>query len=115
MKSHYLFLILCAVVLTGCEPNKSSVPADMATGNEIAGALGKYKGEHGHYPEQLSDLVPKYISEIKPPRYGEKKWIYVKYRDKGTFALFMWGAKAYQDGYMYDPDKNEWEVVENSF
>jgi hypothetical protein len=111
-----LFPLVCLLaVLVSCQPSKESIPADLKTGDQIVAALGKYKSQTGSYPDVLSALEPDYLRQIIPPRYGEKRWDYIHYCKKDSFALFMWGRKAYQDGYWYDSDKKQWGVVENSF
>ena len=84
-------------------------------GDRIVAALEQYRNDIGHYPDRLNDLVPKYIQQIEPPRYGEKKWDYNHRPGENSFGLYMWGRKAYQDGYLYNSEKKQWEVVENSF
>ncbi|MHC4694376.1 MAG: hypothetical protein ACYS67_16675 [Planctomycetota bacterium] len=44
-----------------------------------------YHSEHGRYPNTLDDLIPKYITQIKPPPWGETGWLYK--RHKKDFVL----------------------------
>lgn len=119
MNFRLLVILFSLVALAACEPNRASVPSDQLAGDQIVTALEKYKAEQGHYPNQLSELMPSYISQIKSPQYGEKRWDYNHQTDqtsgKDSFGLYMWGQKAYQDGYLYSSDRRQWEVVKNSF
>ena len=109
-------ILFCVVLfLIACEPDKSSVPNDQRIGDQIIAALEKYKAERGLYPDTLTQLMPSYMRQITQPRYGERRWDYVHYCKNDSFALYMWGRKAYQDGYWYDSDKKAWGVIENSF
>jgi hypothetical protein len=95
------------------EGDKSSVAEDERIGDRIVSAVEMYKAETHTYPDSLSELVPRYMSNIQPPRYGKKEWKYIHYPDKHAFALFMYGKKVFSDGYWYDSDKGRWEVFEN--
>jgi hypothetical protein len=115
MKLRLLLCICCALLVGGCTPDKTSVVNDQSAGDKIVAALEGYKTDRGHYPDHLDELVPKYISAIKPPGYGQKKWDYNHLATPDSFGLYMWGRKAYQDGYLYNSERKQWELVENSF
>jgi hypothetical protein len=112
-----LFSVLCCLVLVfaGCEADKSSVANDEKIGDGIIAALEKYKAEQGLYPDTLTQLIPNYVRQIAPPRYGARRWDYVHYCKNDSFALFMWGRRADQDAYWYDSEKKQWGLIENSF
>ena len=103
------------LAFTGCPANTGAIPKDLQYGDEIVAALEKYHADHGHYPDTLWALQPEYIREIKQPRYGERRWDYTRYCEKGTFALVIWGAKPYHDGYGYNVPDPKWTRIENSF
>jgi hypothetical protein len=111
----YCVLFCLVVLLASCEPNKTSVPNDKLIGDQIVAALEKYKATRGSYPDVLSELEPAYIGHITSPRYGERKWDYVHYCRNDSFGLAMWGRKLTDDGYMYNSERKQWEVAENSF
>jgi hypothetical protein len=98
---------------TPADPMKSAPWEDLRIGNDIIAALEKYNAERGQYPEELSDLVPGYLSAITPPNFGEKKWTYSPRQH--SFALFLWGNKQDSDGYCYGAPEKKWKVVHNSF
>jgi len=115
LRMPYSVVFCLILVLIGCGPDKSSISNDERVGDQIVAALETFKGERGSYPDVLSELEPGYIRKITPPKYGAKRWDYIHYCKKDTFALFMWGREPYEDGYYYDNDKKQWGVVENSF
>ena len=115
MNWRVVFCCWLALAFCTCAPDKSSVSSDQSIGNEIIAALEKFRHEKGHYPTQLSELVPKHIPEIKSPSYGEKRWDYNYKPGEDFFGLYMWGKKAYHDGYLYSSQRKQWEVVENIF
>jgi hypothetical protein len=111
----HILAVLVSLALSGCGANTRSVAHDLKHGDEIVAALEKYRAERGHYPDTLGELEPNYIAHIKQPRYGEHRWDYIRYCEKGTFALFIWGAKPYHDGYGYKAQEAKWTRIENSF
>jgi hypothetical protein len=89
------------------QAHKALVRGDQLIASEIVAALEKYRTEHGTYPERLSDLVPKYIAEIKPPRYGAKKWDYVYHANRDLFSLVLPAQKSYEVSYWYNTLRRE--------
>ena len=123
-----LFVCGICAILANCRPPPASVSpreqesndemrlaprADLAIGDQIISALEKYNTDQGHYPEELSELLPKYLPAITPPKFGEKKWTYSP--GEHSFALFLWGKTPSSDGYAYGAPEKEWTVVHNSF
>jgi hypothetical protein len=119
MRHYHLLLALLGLVITQCRPPTpilGELPEeDRRHGDEIVAALEKYHSVQGHYPDTLAQLESEYISEIKPPRYGQGKWDYVTYGGKDTFALFLWGVNLTDNGYGYNVPEPEWTRIENSF
>ncbi len=107
-----LFRAFVCLALAGCE-NKTTTPEDFRHGDEIVAALEKYRTAHNHYPDTLGSLEPEYIGQIKQPRYGERRWEYIRYCEKGTYALFMWRAD--HAGYGYNVPDSKWTYIDNSF
>ena len=110
-----LLLVSLIALMAGCGVDKTSVPNDEKTGDQIIAALEKYKIEKGSYPDTLSQLVPTYVGRITSPRYGERRWDYIHYCKDDSFALAMWGRRLTDDGYLYSSERKKWEVSENSF
>lgn len=125
-----LFFTCCSfVALIGCRPlaappssggfetpadeMKSAPWEDLRVGDQIIAALEKYHADHDHYPEELSELVPNYLSAIIPPKFGEKQWTYSP--GQHSFAVFLWGATQDADGFCYGAPEKKWKVVHNSF
>ncbi|MDH4240571.1 MAG: hypothetical protein OEW48_13505 [Phycisphaerae bacterium] len=48
----------------------------MIIGGDLINALETYHSEHGRYPHALDGLIPKYVTQIKPPRWGDTEWLY---------------------------------------
>lgn len=123
------FVYFPLIALIGCRPlaapptprgfetpvdsMKSAPWDDIRVGDEIIAALERYKTDQGHYPEELSELVPSYLPAITPPKFGEKKWTYSPKHN--SFALFLWGETQDSDGYGYGAPEKQWEVIHNSF
>jgi hypothetical protein len=123
------FVYFSLIALIGCRPlaapptsggletpadSMRSAPwEDIRGGDEIIAALEKYNTDRGHYPGELSELVPSYLPGITPPKFGEKKWTYSP--EQHSFALFLWAEKMDADGYGYGAPEKKWEVIHNSF
>ncbi len=67
--------LLVAVLIAGCS-GASRLPETEQAGNQIVKALGQYSADHGRYPLSLSDLSPKYLSDIPSPTWGLQEWRY---------------------------------------
>jgi hypothetical protein len=78
---------------------RSAPRADLEIGDQIIAALEKYNTDQGHYPQELSELLPRYLPAITPPKFGEKKWTYSP--REHSFALFLYGETPSSDGYVY--------------
>lgn len=73
-----------ALCLVGCS-DKQQVAETKQRGNQIVGALENFHSDKGRYPQVLTELSPKYLSDIPMPTWGLRKWEYeVK---KGHFEL----------------------------
>jgi hypothetical protein len=62
----------------------------MAKMDGTALALAAYRADHGHYPERLDELMPKYIAEIPDDVFAEKPTP-IRYRREGG-AYLMWSV-----------------------
>ena len=71
-------------------------------GNQILEALAQYKTEKGCYPEILNELIPRYLSEIKQPVWGNKKWDYKIFENSESYELSV------------GKDENNYPVLFNS-
>jgi hypothetical protein len=60
-----------------CDPD--AVQHSQAIGDEIVAALEAYREGNGVYPEDLTQLVPSYLPELRNPTAGNGEWSY--YRD----------------------------------
>ena len=88
----------------------------MDVGNEIIKALESYYAENGKYPQSLNQLVPKYLHEIKFPKWGEGGWVY-KYGDPNYFRITVgyknWGKSYYPVMYYSSAQKEVGWICDN--
>lgn len=96
--SYPILLLICVLCLTYgykqayplTAKEKADIRADIKdtfyTAGEIMNSLQAYFDDHGKYPDSLSDLVPKYLDRIKPPKRGQTGWLYSR-AEKGNFSL----------------------------
>jgi hypothetical protein len=87
--------------------HKAVVRGDESRASEVVAALEKYRRDRGSYPNRLSELVPAYIAAVKPPHYGVKKWEYVHYPKRNSFALFLRARNPSEESYWYNPLRQE--------
>lgn len=66
--------------------DEGSLEASKNRGAELVTALTAYMDEHGTYPEQLADLVPQYVAEVRPPVWGLERWRYRRYTPASVSA-----------------------------
>lgn len=72
MKLRFLFyLAFACIVLTGCVDNSREISeANKKTAGPIISALEKYFQDNQHFPLQLEDLVPQYLSDVPESAEG---------------------------------------------
>lgn len=63
------------------------IPECEHVGNIIIAALERYRADHGVYPEELSALVPGYLSAIPRHPVGNGEWEYYPFLEDGVFKL----------------------------
>ena len=85
-------------------------------GNEIIGALESYYVDNGRYPKSLEQLVPKYLNEIKRPKWGEDGWVY-EFADPNYFKITVgykeWGESYYPVMYYSSFQKKAGWICDN--
>ena len=82
-------------------------------GNTIVIALEQYKNDHGQYPDQLSLLVPHYLSNIPDHLVGDKKWEYELSSNKDAFTLtFCPCLYRSMPNYTYYSLPKKWVIVD---
>ncbi len=66
---------------------------------QLAIALERYKIAEGNYPQELKNLVPKYLDEIPlEPSTGRKSWIYKpEQQENAPFLLYAFGPNGKDD------------------
>ena len=62
----------------------------------MAFALAAYRADHGHYPEKLGELAPKYLAAVPDDLFSGKALIY-RTEGKG-YLLYSVGANGRDDG-----------------
>ncbi len=107
-KSAYHFLIalvcLAGVVVFALNASMSTTKARANTERVIA-SLERYQSEYGQYPEALTVLVPRYLSEI--PRCQSGRVYYFRH-DDGSYGL---ACSAYVFmRWFYSSKTNTWEL-----
>ena len=110
--------IVCSIVigllLTECSDERQTASGgDFQRGDAIIVALEKYRTDHGTYPDTLDALVPKYLPAVQEPDYGERRWVYITYNEKGAYGLFMWRRD--KVGYGFNVPEPKWVYIDNSF
>jgi hypothetical protein len=88
------------------------VRASQQAGDEIIKGLAAYHADKGKYPNEIDELVPKYLIAIPRPRAGDKKWRYRTTGDDAGFELSF----AFDDGEYpiccYYSEDAKWHVDE---
>ena len=105
----------CSVILfAGCSDwfadwSGEAVAESQQHGNQIVTALEAYKADHGVYPQDLGELVPKYLREIPPPVAGDRQWGYLPGDVGERFDLTVTGPTENDPimGY-HSPSKKWW-------
>lgn len=103
---HFLITLIClaAVAVFALNTSMSTTKARANTERVIA-SLERYRSEHGQYPDTLTPLVPRYLSEI--PRCQSGRVYYFRHED-GSYGLacsvyvFM--------RWFYSSKTNAWEL-----
>ena len=112
----YIFLLalvsFCGVVNLVNAPQKSERDRRARVDAlELISALEGFRSEAGRYPDDLSELVPQYLSEV-PSRAGGGPFLYQQLIDTHGFTLGYFDAPMGtlpSDGYhIYDSSSKEW-------
>jgi hypothetical protein len=53
-----------------------SIDETKRRGNIVIQALVEYHADHSNFPNQIDELVPKYLDEIPRPDWGLRAWTY---------------------------------------
>jgi len=82
-------------------------------GEELAVALETYNFDNDSYPENLEDLVPNYIEDVKSPNtiWG---WLYKLDGDEYILGYVYYVGKMGYSLQIYRPSNPEWEFIEPS-
>lgn len=77
----------------------------IAIGDQLVVALGRYREQHGTWPDDLQDLVPQQVSRLDAPLDGIGAWRYSVSTDRQRFHLsFGVGSAGFPVCY-YVPDR----------
>ncbi len=101
--------LIAVATLSGCESwSEHSINESKRRAEPIVAAIEAYIADHGGPPTTLDELVPKYITSIKPPTAGSKEWEYLP--DERSFALsFGCGQDCYPCCTLsWAPDGSNW-------
>jgi len=69
-------------------------------------AIERYKQETGDYPNQLTDLVPRYLPTLFEPCPLTTGWGYDNFG--GRFGLSCRSSETTGEVYLYDDDERRW-------
>ncbi len=69
----------------------------------IALAIRLYELDHGRRPQQLSELIPEYLTELPPDPFGDGRATYIHHPDADPPVLYSIGSNATDDGGMVMP------------
>jgi len=94
-------LFMPAIVSLDIAGSRSQTQTNL---QDLAIALALYKNDRGQFPKKLDELVPKYVKEIPPDRYGGKPLVY---RSSGDgVLLYSFGHDGKDSGGHYDNDSD---------
>jgi hypothetical protein len=72
-----LLICLSGCLLSSCDRwSDKQIHETERRGDIVRSALEEYKRQIGTYPNNLEQLVPKYLERLPLPTVGEKKWSY---------------------------------------
>lgn len=86
---------------------ESEVNDGISKGNPIIKALEGYYAKNGHYPEELEDLIPHFLSDIPSTRTGQT-YFYNKLDLEGYILVFSLTTRK-GEGCGYRPNEKVWE------
>ena len=89
-------------------PTRGKVEESRRRGDEIIAAMSRYREEKGEYPEDLAELVPEYLVELRQPLVGPRRWGYVRDEEKGFVLSFFMGPM--YETWWYEGKAGEWQV-----
>ena len=104
------FLIIALIIVWSIFGIKFSMKSNLKETKEIWNTIIEkielYKKEKWTYPQELTDLIPKYYDKIPKSKSGTKKFNYYYIKEKQSFQLFstFWLSGTY----LYDSQKKEW-------
>lgn len=95
-----IFWLSMCVINTGTDLMKP-MPADlswteqnishtMQTGDKIIIALQDWRRINGSWPQDLSALVPDYLSYLEAPSAGRPEWVYTYSNSSASLQFGMW-------------------------
>lgn len=103
MHARLCVFLQIAISLFGCDakdpgslPTARDIHETQLRGDSVVSHLVNYKKSTGHYPSELSDLVPKYAKTLQPPLFG--KWAYKALENNTEFVLKFGGDAAPSSG-----------------
>lgn len=103
------FSVLPGLACQGCGNWSSGAVAEsQRRGNEIIAAIEDFQRDIGEYPEDLQQLVPKYLQSMKPPTAGSRAWGYGVYKNGGEFNLWFDGPSTYDPICVYSSSSRDW-------
>jgi hypothetical protein len=88
-------VILCAFLVHDSAWTREGIEQSMRIGNSIMDAVDAYYADNDRVPDELNDLVGKYLPEIQPPPAGLGRWSYLPEGTSDCGLLFGYGENEY--------------------
>jgi hypothetical protein len=102
-----IYIILIAL-FTACSTDDDAAKASLTQAKLIVNALNQYYLDENRYPNQLEQLVPKYMATLNPPTVGGN-WKYQPDGSAKTFRLSFRPADRFPV-YWYTSNLQQWEM-----
>ncbi len=107
MAAAAVFLCVLTAVLDEWNERRQEAKA-LKAGDTIIAALGRFHAEHGVYPQDLSELVPRYLESIPVTAWGHGDWHYRSAEDGAGFSLMVSDSPRVLRSYHYYSSEGRW-------
>lgn len=79
-------LLVAAIYEVAGEWSELNIARSKACGDKVIEALNAYKKDQRRYPDNLEQLVPKYLPMVPEPTAGTRRW---RYETDGTGFILL--------------------------
>lgn len=119
MRSIFVAVAFLPLLLTSCFGPSPGHGAAARTGyhhsEHIIAALDRFHGEHGHYPAEEKELVPRYLPSLDVfalAYAGDPQHLFYHREGDGSFSLgfnYVSGFPSYMNHCSYSSKTRQWE------